>query len=68
MIIFDGSTYFTFHIAIPKIDDILKFIFKYNSEPLNSMGEKICVRNGIFFYFSDGDKLDIIIYKKVPFD
>ena len=57
MIIFDGRKYLPFHITIPKRYDI--GIFYYNSQSLNSTGEKIYVVNYILFYFDDDGKLNI---------
>ena len=60
MIVFDGGTYFSFHITIPKRHDIEKFNLKiYSCQSLISMGEIIWVGNERFFYFNDDGKLDI---------
>ena len=58
--IFDGGKYFPYHLTTPKQYDIEKvYLFKYNCQSLNSIGEKICVRNGRLFYFINDGKLDI---------
>ena len=59
MIIFYGRTYFLFYITTPKRDDIERLLYIYNFESLNSMGEKIFMVNGRFFYFIDDVKLEI---------
>ena len=59
MIIFYGRTYFLFYITTPKRDDIERLLYIYNFESLNSMGEKIFMVNGRFFYFNDDVKLEI---------
>ena len=69
MIIFDRKSYLQFHTTTPKIDDIETIDYlKYNFQSLNSTGEKICVVNGVLFYFNDDGKVYLycIIFKRYP--
>ena len=43
---------------------LIKFIFIYNCQSLNSISEKIGVGNGKLFYFNGNGNLKIFIYKK----
>ena len=63
MITYDERTYLPCHINIPKIDYIDKINFKYNFQSLDSMGDKICVWGGGFFYFGGDGKIELYCIK-----
>ena len=59
MVTFDGRSYETCHIIIPKIDIIDKDVSYYNCQSLDLMNKRSFVGNGEFFYFNDDGKIEI---------